>query len=820
MEASMQVKENLNLFLRIVLFILCLSPILLTASAVDQNGRYSKADAPAWVKPYDFPLEAVPVKPSQVNLQYLLIDTQRNWEEKTLYRHFAVKALTQSGIETISQINIDFDPSYCQVIMHAIRIYRGGEWFDRLENSRHNVIQREKELEYNLYNGDLTLVYFLDDIREGDIIEYSYSLMGQHPFFASHYTGMVHLQREFSVEKITHRLLGNPDLSFQIKPVNTTIEPRILDLTSSLREWSWEATETLPHSYEPSQPIWHNPPDHIEISQYKSWGEVAQKLYPLYTLPPDFAQSIPSEMRALVEKWKGSAKDLQKRALLALRFVQDEVRYLGIEEGMGAFQPSDPSLIFQRRFGDCKDKSFLLHALLQLMDIPSKPLLVHSSRGKLLPDILPIPALFNHLVLQLEVDGITYFVDPTFSLQGGSLETNFFPDYGWGLLLSKDTETLTPLPKTVFRKPTEIGTSYILESEDSALLKIKSIFHDSRADRLRRSFEWDGLEKISEESLSRMQEVYGAATLDSPMEALDDRENNIFALIESYRLPTQQLSDRKAIEVFSFTLRSYLHSRVNPERSSPYAIVYPLWVKEHIHVQNPFMNWKPFEQIYKKEHESLFYTLSAHVERHSADYDFELKHLQDHVSKSTLRDYWNIVNDIEKKAPPDMPIYSRASTGRTSFLSLYCSIAGLLIWPLLYFLTRKKRPTQDWLSFHLSKFQKFFCASTLVSTVYAYIYESSAHAGITAGGIVLVTGTLCNLIVIKRSEKIVLILQGTLALQACFLSFLIFIMEDVGLGKSIFSFLVCCLYIGYGWINLNKAKAFLVEEKKAANMVS
>lgn len=558
-----------SVFVKFVLFVLSFLPLLLMGSGIDQALQHSKGAIPSWVKPYDFPLEVVPVQPSQVNLQYLLIDTQRNWEEKTIYRHFAIKMLTQSGIEKISQLQIDFDPSYTQVVVHTIHVFRNGEWHDRLENTRYHLIQRETDLEKNLYNGDLTLVYFLQDIREGDIVEYSYSVKGALPLLSSHYTDIVYMQRDFSVEKITHRLLAHPDLSFLIKPINTLVEPKVSNLSPSLREWVWEASNTSPYSPEIHQPFWHNPPAHLELSQYQNWEAVVKKFHQLYILPPDFAQSIPSEMQDLVEKWKTATTEPSKRALSAIRFVQDQVRYLGIEEGMGAFQPTDPLVTFQRRFGDCKDKTFLLHALLQLIEVPSKPLLVHSTRGKLLPEVLATPLVFNHLVLQLEIDGIPYYVDPTLSLQGGSLETNFFPPYEWGLLLSTDSKELIPLPKVTIKNPTQIDTSFILESEDVAHLKVKRVFYESRADRLRRSLKWNGLKKIEEDCLSTMQKFYGAVTLDAPMEILDDRENNVATFIESYHLPTQELANRKEIEVFSYTLQNYLESRINPQKSCP-----------------------------------------------------------------------------------------------------------------------------------------------------------------------------------------------------------------------------------------------------------
>jgi len=649
------------MFFRFIIFTLSLFPFLLNGSNIDQIAKHSKGDAPSWVKLLDFPLDAVPIKPSQVNLQYLLIDTQKNWEEKTLYRHFVIRTLTQSGIERISQVRVDFDPSYNQVVMHAIRVFRDGKWLDRLENARHNLIQRETDLEQNLYNGDLTLVYFLEDIREGDLIEYSYSLKGASPLLSSHYTDMVYMQRDFSVEKITHRLLGHPDLAFLIKPVNTVIEPNICDLSPTLREWSWEASDTLPCSYEADQPIWHNPPAHIEMSQYQSWEEVAKKFYPLYILPSDFAQSIPAEIRVLVEQWKASTPEASKRALLALRFVQDQVRYLGLEEGIRAFLPTDPRLTFQRRFGDCKDKTFLLHALLQLMDIPSKPLLVHSRHGKRLPELLPTPLAFDHLVLQLEMDETLYYVDPTYSLQGGSLQTNFFPDYEWGLLLSNDSKELIPLPRVIFKNPTEVDTSFTLESEDIAHLKIKSIVYDFTADRLRRFIEWNGLKKLEEDSLSTMQEIYGAVTLDAPIKIIDDREYNRAILIESYCLPTQPISDKKLMTVFSYIQRYYLEDQINPERASPYQLRYPLWIKERIHIDNPFSRWNNFKGNYKAEHESILYTLSTRMEKNKATFNLELQHLQDHIPKSSLRDYWRIVNEIKRKGPPRLIISSLSS---------------------------------------------------------------------------------------------------------------------------------------------------------------
>ena len=341
---------------------------------------------------------------------------------------------------------------------------------------------------------------------------------------------------------------------------------------------------------------------------------------------------------------------------MAVRFVQDEVRYLSLGEGIMGWKPAHPSITFQQRLGDCKDKSFLLHALLKLMDIPSTVVLVNATVGKGVGERLPTPYFANHAVLQLEVDGTLYWVDSTLSLQGGSLETNYFPDYAWGLLISDKTEGLTALPQEVRKNPSEIESSYVLVSEDAAHLNTKVACYGPRADAMRRILKAKGLKAFAKAHLANMQNVYGWVGEEAPVKVLDDRENNVLRLTFSYSLSTEGASNSKFIEVYSYILSDYLTGRVNPVRSSPYEIDYPFWVKERIHIENPFMDLEPMEEEFAQKNASLFYALKTRENGKSADYDIELKHLQDHIPPQTFRDHWNMVKDIYRNAPGEIRI--------------------------------------------------------------------------------------------------------------------------------------------------------------------
>ena len=292
------------MFFRTALFILCLPALLATADVE----IYSQGAAPSWVKPCAFALDDVPVKSSQVNWQRLLVDTQRNWEEKTQHEHYVFKVLSKWGAEDVAQLEIVFAPSYQRVIVHDARVFRDGEWSDRLGSARLKVLQKEEGSGRGIFSGHLTLVYFLDDIREGDVVEYAFSRIGEPPLTDSKLVGTLYLQYQDSVEKIHYRVLGRPDLPLQIKSFNTSIEPRVSDLSPLVREWVWEAAETHPSTPEDNEPNWYDASARVELSLFENWGEVAKQTCPLYALAADFAESIPSEMRALIEEWKGVAR--------------------------------------------------------------------------------------------------------------------------------------------------------------------------------------------------------------------------------------------------------------------------------------------------------------------------------------------------------------------------------------------------------------------------------------------------------------------------------------------------------------------------------
>ena len=108
-----------------------------------------------------------------------------------------------------------------------------------------------------------------------------------------------------------------------------------------------------------------------------SWSNVVDWALPLYETDAE----LPADFSAKLDRIARQYSDPRDRAVHALRLVQDDVRYFGIEIGMGSHVPRPPELTLQRGYGDCKDKSVLLVSALDYLNVKAVPALASFSKG-------------------------------------------------------------------------------------------------------------------------------------------------------------------------------------------------------------------------------------------------------------------------------------------------------------------------------------------------------------------------------------------------------------------------------------------------------
>ncbi|RZK51610.1 MAG: DUF3857 domain-containing protein, partial [Hymenobacter sp.] len=95
----------------------------------------------------------------------------------------------------------------------------------------------------------------------------------------------------------------------------------------------------------------------------------------LYTMYADFVKRIqPHDSPALkhrVDSLVAGAATPEERARRIYYWVQDHVRYIAFEQGMRGFVPHAAGLVYERRYGDCKDMANLTTEMLRLAGLKS-----------------------------------------------------------------------------------------------------------------------------------------------------------------------------------------------------------------------------------------------------------------------------------------------------------------------------------------------------------------------------------------------------------------------------------------------------------------
>jgi transglutaminase-like putative cysteine protease len=602
--------------------------------------------SPSWVSSVAFDLSGTPAEGQSSSTYYLLADDQENTLTQEHYLHFAYKILTTEGVQEMSDLSYDFDPAYQKIIFHSLKIFRDGKEINKLTND-FQILQREQSMDRYLYDGSKTAVFNLKDIRKGDIIEYAFTRKGYNPVYNNHIATSIWVDYNVPMDKIFKRIILSSTKKFIEKIVGKP--PKYTKSENGNQvEYSWTISKSPGSDSESNTPDWYDESSRLKITDFSSWMQVAEMTAELFQVSEKEKSKL-NEAITLLKFPEGNNEDFM---LGAIRFVQDEVRYLGFETGLNSHKPHSPVKVLEQRFGDCKDKSLLLATILQSRGIEAWPVLVNTNMRDHLAEELPSMSAFNHCVVKVRTPIRTFYVDPTINNQGGRLEKLFFPDYGMGLVLNPKTVDLETFPPIVTSTLTEVQTFDISSIGGEAMLTVRTSYTGSEADYQRGEFAGKDQETIEKNYLKYYSNLYPDITKWESIKVDDNREGNVFIVEEKYKIPTfwtpaneKEGDDIISCKVYPQTLETYFSvSKSEINRKSPYRLTHPLDFYHTTHLRLP-EKWKAEPKEFVAEND---YYLIDYSVRHQDNDITRLIHYQtkkDHIPLDMMKTY---LSDHEK----------------------------------------------------------------------------------------------------------------------------------------------------------------------------
>lgn len=554
--------------------------------SVDQ-AEWSIAPPPAWRLPRDPEWAFRP--PAGDAVAWLLIDEQHHVATQACTRRWVRQLLSLSAVQGLSQVELEFEPDSQRLLVHELvvwRLERDGAWRQRTPVAADAFLlrQREQQLEQQMLNGRVSLVALLEDVRVGDVVDLAWTIEQRERLSGLAFTSYFAFAWHAPLAKACFTLHLDPatPVRWVLHPGGDGPLPTEAQCDDHV-EWTLLAPPRF--DPEPNVPGHHLHWPLLEVSGWDSWQAVATVVADLWD------EALASDAADVGTEAARLAADVSPAEAVenAIRFVQEDVRYLAVDFGHGAgLLPNAAGTVLRRRFGDCKDKTVLLTALLRALGVAARPMLVASHWRKAVARLLPAAYAFDHVIVAFEWEGARCVVDPTAIGQRGTLARRVPPPFGVGLEIAPTTTAPVELPADPPSTLLLIETFELDRRGKGEVFQTLEV-HGSFADDLRATLLRDGQEKFAKSRAEALQQRFPALQASTAIEVDDAPDDNRLCVRVRHGLPTWGKAGERPPPVFNYGAYGLLLGLDTLDerdaRRQPWALRYPMRLHHRVVVR-------------------------------------------------------------------------------------------------------------------------------------------------------------------------------------------------------------------------------------------
>ena len=335
------------------------------------------------------------------------IEVHLSGKVQAQYIGYRLKILQPAALQ-LGNISIVWNPIAGAPIVHDIKVIRGDQTIDVLKTAKFEILRREDQLEAARLDGNLTAVLRIPDLRVDDALEVNMTQFDSDPTLGQSQSGVLQLAPSPAPGRYHFQLSWD-----QGRNPNVKVTPDLaVAQQDGDRRIDFRLDNPPPISPPKDAPARYQWLRRVEFSDFADWASISRHFAPLFAKASTLGRDSPL-VREAGDIARVHAKPLD-RARAALKLVQQDVRYIYVGLNGGNLTPASADETWQRRYGDCKGKTALLLALLTQLGIEAEPVLVNTSgKDDGFEQRLPLPGLFDHVLVRAHIDGKAYWLDGT-----------------------------------------------------------------------------------------------------------------------------------------------------------------------------------------------------------------------------------------------------------------------------------------------------------------------------------------------------------------------------------------------------------------------
>lgn len=245
-------------------------------------------------------------------------------------------------------------------------------------------------------------------------------------------------------------------LGVRYKLLNHNMEP-LRSREGDLENFRWEINNLVaykaekgagaPDTYEPRVLI---APTKFQMDEYDgdmtSWKNFGMWINELYST----TTALPANRKQFYQDLVKPAGNDKEKIRILYQYLQQNMRYVSIQLGIGGFKPFPASFVDEKKYGDCKALSNYLRSALDAVGVKSNVVIIQGDRQPktVMPDF---PAdYFNHVILCVPSPQDTTWLECTSTtLPFGELSS--FTENRKAMLITDTGGVLVNTPRSTYR---------------------------------------------------------------------------------------------------------------------------------------------------------------------------------------------------------------------------------------------------------------------------------------------------------------------------------------------------------------------------------
>lgn len=236
-------------------------------------------------------------------------------------------------------------------------------------------------------------VIVFPDLSGGDTVVWTARWRQKHPTFPGQFVTDGYFQRTFAYEKVEITVRAPKAMALRAETHGLEFEQRTTG-DKTIYRWRYAAPNALVEDTAALSPYDRLP--RYFISSFASYEQLA---HAYLALAAEKIQVTP-KVKALAEEITAGVTQRRQQAQRIYNWVAGRVRYVSIALGNGGLVPHDADTILANGYGDCKDHTVILAALLKAKGIDSEIVMVNFGNSYTLSEV-PTLAQLNHAITWL-----------------------------------------------------------------------------------------------------------------------------------------------------------------------------------------------------------------------------------------------------------------------------------------------------------------------------------------------------------------------------------------------------------------------------------